>query len=774
MAAGVQLMTFEVVRPLSPGEAQRITRESQGEVKGLYPVREGLVGYIPDIEVNFETPGSPPSKVLKPFIWVQLLHYTAHGLTSVPDTIEASGKCMVPKSHIRLGAMYAPNKKVVSELVLGHPTIRISGTHSSTPFRQWLESLYGSLASKENIDAMAELGIPERLTDMIANESKRATLVKEFLDGMTYCKTLDAFEKGLPTFEEIWSAKKIDYVRQDRQKNPPRFAKSTGSFFYLILYFVKTKEGTEYAVYCGQSVDPPKRFGQHMVSLTSGNSNVVVHHKIGRKILKKGGSVRMYPITFIQRGSKDHSVLWSWAELALIVLFECFNPYMLSIETYNRMPDSNDALDMGLANEREAFHKTWSAPLAKRILDVGQRVKNSRPALKKFSVKEPFIGCNWAVPILERSFVDANLWVRTTTLGEKRQAYMYQFRTHPKRVQKDRQIIVFIGKRNKEAATVPRAFKLPLTQDLFPSARPGSIVNVVIEIMANPDTKHPYPYVEIPSIGPFDIWTEAMRLGIRIEFLDDNGSWRARYLRSAQYIPFTTGITALKKVDYGDSAPSINCFEVNWVHCMKVLATLLQWKWKPQGNMLAKRVFIPYNGRVRHYDFQFVKQQIILSDPEPINVPLPKLRTLDETADLIETTFGHDVHIAYFPGPELLWTEQSKTSRYKCDLCHIGFMNLNGTGTFQIAKKCEQQVIDTKEGRNLVQCKFSAALGRYCTFTAGIEHKQDQYYKLTYHGRLPFRQHTIPEPANAIQFLEQIEDDDSAPPEDVSVPVEAD
>ncbi|CVL10551.1 uncharacterized protein FPRN_12855 [Fusarium proliferatum] len=772
----MKLQAFEVIRPLSSEEAQQIIQQSQGEVKGLYPIHEGHVGYIPDIDINFEAPGSPGSKVLKPFIWVQLLHYTAsHGLRSVPDTIAAPGKCMVPKSHIRLGAMYTPNKKIVSELVMSHPTVRISGTHASSPFRQWLESFYGSLASKENLDAMKELGIPERLTDMVANESKRATLVKEFLDGMTYCKTLDVFEKGLPDFKEIWSSKTLDYVRQDRQKNPPHFSKSTGSFFYIMIYFAKTPEGSEYAIYCGQSVNPPKRFNQHDTSLKSGNSNVVVHHKIGRKILKKGGSVRMYPITFIQRGSKDHSVLWSWAELALMVLFESFNPYMLSIDTYNRMIDNNDDHDIGLANEREAFHKTWSAPLAKRFLDVGKRVKNSRPTLQKFVIREPFIGCNWAVPILERSFVDANLWVRTTMLEENGQAQMYQFRTHPKRVQKDRQIIVFIGKRSKEAPTVPRALKLPLSQDLFPYARPGSIVNVVIEIMADPSAKHPYPYVEIPSVGPLNSWTQAMRVGFRIEFLDNDGLWKARYLRPIQvYSPFTTCITALKKTDYGDHAAFIECLEVNWLHCMKTLATLLQWKWQPQNSMLAKRIFIPYNGRVRHYDFDFMKQQIILSDPEQLEMSLPKLRTLDQTSDLIETTFGHDVHIGYFPGPELLLSEDGKATRKRCDLCHVGHAKHGGAGSIQSAKKCEHQVIATEEGRDLVQCKFSAALGRYCTFTAGIEHKQDQYYELTYHSRLPFEQHTIPEPANAGQFLEQIEDDDAAPPEDDSVQVEAD
>ncbi|KAL2683276.1 hypothetical protein Neosp_007746 [[Neocosmospora] mangrovei] len=662
----IKLRTFQVTRPLSEAEIQEIKASNPDAGGRLYPIRADHLGYAPDIELNFSSPGT-----WKPYIWVRLLEYTSRGLVAVHDTIGSDGKCMVPVTNIQFGAWHTPNKKVVSSLALENPTVRITGSHSNSAFRTWLESFYATLAAPASQDLMAELGIPTRLVDMVGSNSKRATLIKEILNGMTYCDTLSRFQDGLPSLKTIWDT--FQYVRGDGQ-NPQVFRKTTGSFFYAIIYYAETPSGAEYAVYCGQSVEPAKRLGQHVKCLESDDKNVVVHHKIGRKILRKGGDVRMFPITFIERGAKDHSVLWAWAELTLIILFECFNPYMLSIDTYQQPPEptSEPATDIAMNAERDAFHKTWSAPLARNILDIGKKVKDSQDNLRAFNPRDKFVGCNWAVPILERSFVDANLWVQTTTLGEDRQPWIHQFRTHPKRVQVDRQVIVFIGKRNKEAPTVLRAFKLPLVADQFPSVKPGSMVNVVIEITANPSAKHPAPYLQIPSVGPFDCWAQASRIGIRIEFLDDNGEWKARYLGNRQHLPFLKAIEALKPNEYGDDRETFERLEVGWVHCMKILATMLHWTWQSPQSILAKRVFVPYNGRVRKYDFDFLKQQIILSNPEPSPTPLPRLRSLAETANSLEDQF------------------------------------------------------------------------------------------LTYHTRGPFPELVIPEPGNAVQFLEQREDDDDA------------
>ncbi|KLO83719.1 Uncharacterized protein LW93_502 [Fusarium fujikuroi] len=237
-------MTFKVIKPLESSEIKRIEKKSLAGVIGLYPIdpRRHL-GYIPDIAINFDI-SSSGEKRLKPYIWVQLMHYTEKGLAPVPDTYGAPGRCMVPSNHIQTGTWYNASKKIVSDLVLAHPTISVSGTHQDSPFKTWLQSFYGSLASKVNQDAMAALGIPERIVDMVGNGKKRATLVNEILNGMTFCGTLDLFSNKLPSFEEIWS--KLGHIDQDRTKNPGKFRKSTGSYFYLIIYRAKTDKGWEY------------------------------------------------------------------------------------------------------------------------------------------------------------------------------------------------------------------------------------------------------------------------------------------------------------------------------------------------------------------------------------------------------------------------------------------------------------------------------------------------------------------------------------------------
>ncbi|KAF7542665.1 hypothetical protein G7Z17_g11385 [Cylindrodendrum hubeiense] len=751
----VKLRTFRVTKPLTESEAQDIKATTQN-AGSLVPLLVGQLGFIPDIASNFSQ-----AKKLAPLVWVQLIEHTHNGWAIASNTPAPDGKCMVPSSHIELGAEQTSTKPIVSDLVLGNATLRVSPNHPESPLHTWLESFYASLGTDENLAAMKEIGVPDRVLDMVGKSGKRAALIREFLDGMAYCGTLEPFRNGLPTLQQIWNNAK--YVRRDAA-NPSEFNRTTGSFFYMICYFDQTSEVPEYAVYCGQSVDPTKRLQQHNQSLMSDDNDIVAHHKIGRKILRKGGNYRMFPITFISRMANDYSVMGAWAELTLIILFECFNPFMLTIEEYREQSGlaPSSSTDLVINPDRETFHKAWSSPLANRTLEIGKRLKASRAALERFSPRDKFTGCNWAVPVLERTFMDSNLWVQTTILRNDLTPRMWQFRTHPRRVQGDRQVIVFIGTRNVHAKTVPRAFKVPLPLTIFPSVKKGSIVNVVIEIMANPAEKHPYPYVEIPAIGPFDCWREASRVGIRVEFLEDGGTWKARYLANYHLQTFKAGIKALKPQEYGPHGDIFACIEVGWLHCIKILATLLQWKWQPEESMLTKRVWVPYNGRVRKYDVDFFNQRINLSDPQAHSKPIPRLLSLDQTSTQIEQKYGYDVHIGHFPGKELLFVPGEPAGRMKCDICCMGVQD----GEIQLARRCgKRRVIDNKEGFEMLQCEFSASLGRYCTFTAGIKNKPE-LYDLVYHNRQPYLEMAIPAPQNVMQFLELRDEEEAMPAEE--------
>ncbi|KAL3607269.1 hypothetical protein FPOAC2_02250 [Fusarium poae] len=82
-------------------------------------------------------------------------------------------------------------------------------------------------------------------------------------------------------------------------------------------------------------------------------------------------------------------------------------------------------------------------------------------------------------------------------------------------------------------------------------------------------------------------------------------------------------------------------------------------------------------------------------------------------------------------------------------------MGDRGGQMLSLPRKCKDRwVVGTVNGQPLWQCAFSFMLNRYCTFTKGIENRQDMY-NLVYHvgeGHYPI-QHIAP-PPNVFQYLE--------------------
>lgn len=204
--------------------------------------------------------------------------------------------------------------------------------------------------------------------------------------------------------------------------------------------------------------------------------------------------------------------------MTLISMFESFNPYMLRIDPNYQPPRPVPPAPSELtANpERETYQRTYSAPLANRVQFVSQGIKSTQT---QFRLRDDYIGCNWAVPLLENFGNDCNLWVRTILRKDNSIDWVWQFQTYPRRINEGRHLGIFSGR----PGTALTQFCPCISSDEFPTLHPGSMVNIIIEIMADPNEKHPSAYVEIPAVGPFDCWTQATRVGIRLEFLDDNG-----------------------------------------------------------------------------------------------------------------------------------------------------------------------------------------------------------------------------------------------------------
>jgi hypothetical protein len=106
-----------------------------------------------------------------------------------------------------------------------------------------------------------------------------------------------------------------------------------------------------------------------------------------------------------------------------------------------------------------------------------------------------------------------------------------------------------------------------------------------------------------------------------------------------------------------------------------MLAALLNWRWRPEDNALARRVWVPYCSRLRIIDFDFFNQRLVVGDYQPVSKPIPRLLTLDETSNLIEEKFGYDVHIGSLPNLALVNTA-GPGLRTKCDLCVVSSSSL--------------------------------------------------------------------------------------------------
>jgi hypothetical protein len=378
---------------------------------------------------------------------------------------------------------------------------------------------------------------------------------------MDYCGSLRLFRNGLPKLSEIWN--ELRHVDSDASNAP--FTKN-GVFFYIIIYY-NEKNGT-IAVYIGKTGSPLARYRQHTKEL-SGNGRLM-HYRVARQKLKDGATHRLIPIAFLPGHMSDVKLFEGWAETILTVLFNSFSPIMLNSKqqsTSNELPP-DELAQLSQSLKRDPYLQTCGAPLGRFLLNVAGRIKNSDSSLKGFVSNERFTGLNWSVPLSEGVFYEANLWIRSTIHGGGNKPAMWEFRTHPRRLTKERFVFIFHGRTN----TLPVRFR-PVVPAELTSLVAGSLVNVVIEITINPNDKHPYAYARMPTVGPFDCWNEASRLAVRFEFEDEQG-WHTQYLKQEKVQLFSARIKSSSS-ELGDE---VNHIDLGWVHSIKMLAALLNWE----------------------------------------------------------------------------------------------------------------------------------------------------------------------------------------------------
>ncbi|KAM5517190.1 hypothetical protein FOXYSP1_04141 [Fusarium oxysporum f. sp. phaseoli] len=720
--------TFRVVKELSASDAELLN--TRGGVRGFIALQVGDFGVLPNIPKNFA------GNELTNYPQVQLLRDGPDGPKPRQDAPFDNGVCLVPVSIIEIGVLVKEEPNLVDAANLANPSLQLKFQHNASPLQRFCESFMSSMAASATQRQLKLYGIPEAAVDVVGEANKRDLFIKEFLNGMDHCGTLSMFENGMPKHKEIWA--KCTHV--DSAASNAKFAKD-GAYYYLLLYFDENNKDNN-ARYIGRTYSPWARYQQHFDGLSK--DHPALHYHMGRKRLRQGAAFRLFPIAYLPKTLPSSNLFRSWAETILVALFESFNPMMLDKPGSSTLAAA-DIPQWGKSLERDALLQTSGAPLANLLQGVACGIKTSEASMKVLCLPDPAIGLNWSVPLAEGIVREANLFIRTTTPRDAstRSPAMWTFRTHPRRVTVDKRIVVLGGYGNN---TQPPKFRpsIPLEGT---NLGPGSLVNVVIEITVDPTTRHPFSYVKLPKSGPFDCWKEAFRLGIRIEF-EEEGVWKTRYIRQDYFSTFTGKVKSMKPRDFGEE---LNLLELGWLHSIKTIGALLNWRWQQDEEVLVQRVWVPYCCRLRAIDFDFFKQQLVVSDVPYVAKQRPQPLTLDQTAELIEDEFGEDVHIGCLPDPILIISPGTGT-RQRCDLCVVAGRNVG------LARSCvsRRRVVKTINGVDLIQCPFSAALGRYCTFTENIEIRED-LHDLVFHKSTNYEVEIIDPPPNVFQYLEMRE-----------------
>lgn len=478
---------------------------------------------------------------------------------------------------------------------------------------------------------------------------------------MELCGSSDIFKDGMPLLKEIW-----DNCKALNPRSPaPQFTHK-GTYFYLLMYY--NEKNNDAAIYLGRTKDLALRQVQHSKALESDNLSLL-HYRMAREFIAQGATQRLFPITFIPEDIPNAGIHCAWTETILISNFESFNPVMLGWRNYSPSKVVLENIpDWGRSAQQDGYLRTYTRPCALMILDTTSQIKNSEPSLQRLKIREPFTGFNWCVPLAEGLMHEANMWIGTKIPSVDGQPAMWSFRTQPKRLTARRGVGILYGsRRNSQPVRFRRI--MPVEERRLV---PGTIINVVLEVTAEAETKHPYSYLQMPTTGPLDCWREAFRLAVRIEF-EDEGKWYSKYLTQQNVTPFSS--LYKKSKDANDPTYEINNIDIDWIHAIKTVAALLNWRWHPE-NALSGRVWSPYVTRTRTMEFDFFNQQLRIGTLPVTDKQCPRALTLDETSDMIEREFGLDVNIGHLPHAILIQDPEGgnrAAKRTKCDLCYVSY-----------------------------------------------------------------------------------------------------
>ena len=128
------------------------------------------------------------------------------------------------------------------------------------------------------------------------------------------------------------------------------------------------------------------------------------------------------------------------------------------------------------------------------------------------------LGLNWKTPLFE-SRISRSIWTVRTISPTIEEGLVRVYTTQPRQVHVNNQgynkVAVLKGKGLDELCWKGAPF-------------PGTMVSVIVEISAE-GKHHPVPFARVPEPGPFSDWEDLNRIGIRIEWMDNDGQWYSEW-----------------------------------------------------------------------------------------------------------------------------------------------------------------------------------------------------------------------------------------------------
>ncbi|OJD39026.1 uncharacterized protein BKCO1_300084 [Diplodia corticola] len=299
-----------------------------------------------------------------------------------------------------------------------------------------------------------------------------------------------------------------------------------GGIYMIRLADFKDKRSPE--LYIGQTYDFSSRAREHRASSKERNQAI---YRSWRECTDQ----KMYIVCLIDGQGKIQKRQRTVAEQMFICLLETYHPDVLDPARFLTAADMNEAGLMGTDSTAEAGKSVYHHQRHAAVLQYFERCTREKSGWKggvsrqqKFGAAR---GLNWSSPLVELfTTSDKVLWLKTSYPD------MDVYRRSPTKIYKHRTGYLIVCKVTKHHwASGGKMDHSDVIEIVFPKdteeLSDGMEVNTVIEI-APGGQHHPVPYARLAGVGPWTNWDQANRVGIKVEWQDEDGQWKHRYCQS--------------------------------------------------------------------------------------------------------------------------------------------------------------------------------------------------------------------------------------------------